>query len=1058
MKNRIIFLTVVISISLFKLASAQLYDITRYADDNGLPSRAIIDIVQDSKGFLWVAGNNGFYKFDGQQFKAFYAILNDTTGLRDNKINTVLAAKNGKIWIATPKGLHVLENDTISYVTPPKNLHKDASHIIDLFEDSNQNIWVSTYDGFYIIDKITGEIRDFPELRKSPNYGPVIWGITEDKNGNIWVCRSWKPPLVAKKDTYEFKELSFNLEDDLDKKKNINPFKYIQYNETVFLIDSGSGLLKGTLENDSILIVSKFRDANGKAIGEEFIYNSIIDSEQNIWTATWKNRFKKYKYTNNQLIEQNVISTNGLLGMSGHVRSVYEDSQKNIWLSNANGLYKLTSNKSNIVIFPPKHIKNCFEETFNVTAITEDENNHIWVTTTKDLYRFNKSDILEGLCPKDYIHIKNENFIKSHALFIDSQNRLWIGTEGGLFITQLNSDYEPGKFIHYTTKNGLPHNWSFDIHEENKLSYWVGNYTRLVNIKFENNTLKNSKITTYNSSKNRDDALVNSFTMDIEEDKDGQLWIGTFSGLSKLVSKEGLGVFKNYESEFGKSDQLSNNTIKKIFNDSKDRLWIATQAGLNLYNKTSDTFLQFGRQHGLPSDYILGISEDSKGSLWITTTNGICKAKYNNSEKRFIDIVHLTNKNGLADNITNKNALYIDADDNILAGSNKGLSVINNLETTIEETPFNLTLTKLENIHSKKQGFVSIKNRLKNNALELPYIENSIRLNYAVLDFSNIENNRYRHKILPLNEDWIETNTTSELTYYNLSPGTYQIILDGSNNQNKWSNNPLKIDLVILPPFWKSNLALFSYGLLILGILRLFYIMRIRKRMNKLKQQVKLERALVNEREQLRQENTADFHDELGSKVTKISLFLTLAERTINDNKDPSEWFTKIRTNIKDLSGSFRDLLWVIDPKKDSLQDVFLRLKDYGEDIFNNGEKNFSAKGHLNNQLHQMLDPQTKKQIVMIFKEAMNNCAKYSQCKNVELIIKFNEQYSSFKLIDDGIGFDVEKKSKGRGLKNMILRAKKMNADIIINSDNKGTSISLNRIPHMSDHFKEKEV
>ncbi len=351
-------------------------------------------------------------------------------------------------------------------------------------------------------------------------------------------------------------------------------------------------------------------------------------------------------------------------------------------------------------------------------------------------------------------------------------------------------------------------------------------------------------------------------------------------------------------------------------------------------------------------------------------------------------------------------------------------------------------------------GFNSVFHKRFDKTIKLSHRENSIKINYAVLDLTNPTYNRYRHKIIPLNEEWVETKDQSELAYYNLHPGSYEIILDGSNNSEHWANKPIKINFEITPPFWKSKLALFTYVLLFLGILRLFYIMRIRKRMNILKQQVKLERAIVNEREQLRQENTADFHDELGSKVTKISLFLTLAERTINDNKDPSEWFTKIRANVKDLSGSFRDLLWVIDPKKDSLQDAFLRLKDYGEDIFNNGEKNFSAKGHLNDQLHLMLDPQTKKQIVMIFKEAMNNCIKYSKCQNVELALNTTQHYSSIKLTDDGIGFDVEKKSKGRGLKNMIERAKKVNASIIIVSSEKGTSIHLDRIPHMSDNFK----
>ena len=270
----------------------------------------------------------------------------------------------------------------------------------------------------------------------------------------------------------------------------------------------------------------------------------------------------------------------------------------------------------------------------------------------------------------------------------------------------------------------------------------------------------------------------------------------------------------------------------------------------------------------------------------------------------------------------------------------------------------------------------------------------------------------------------------------------------------EWSKKPISIKFTITPPFWLSKIALLIYALLAASILRFFYLLRVRKHMRELEHKTKLEYALVNEREQLRQENSADFHDELGSKVTKISLFLTLAERSLKNKEDPSEWFNKIRHNIKDLSGGFRDLLWVIDPKKDSLSDTFLRLKDFGEELFETAQIDFKIKGFHINQDKLMLDPQTKKQVVMIFKEAMNNCVKYSELKHAVLTISATKLFSNIELTDDGKGFDLNKKSKGRGLKNMKNRAGKINAELNIITNDKGTTIELHRIPHMSDSFK----
>lgn len=1037
--------------------NGQFYEMTRYADHNGLPSRTVRDVVQDSNGYLWVAGNNGLFKFDGQQFHAFYATLNDTTGLRDNQINTVLAGKDGRIWIATPRGLHVLENDDIQYVNLVEDPNDTQKYIIALFEDSAQNVWVGSYDGLYVIEKETDNIVNLSKAVARLDKASTIWGVSEDSQGRIWVCRSRKPPLIIEKETYEFKELSFKTKGDLSE-KDINPFKYIEFNEKVILLSSGSGLLKATLENDSTLVVSRFRDENGKQTGSEFIYNTIIDNNHNIWTATWKNRIKKYRIEGDLLIEYEVISKNGLMGMSEHAQSIYEDAQKNIWITNSNGLYKLSEIKGQIFTFPPNHLDNCLADLENIYALAEDSGGHLWINSSTHLYRFNKKDILDKKCPTDFLQLKNEHFAMAREIFVDSKNRLWVSGQEGLSIAQLDSNYLPGKFVHFSVETGMPHKWSTEVYEVDANTFWVGNYNRLVKIVFPEGDLNNPVIRTYDSSNDRSDALINSYTLNLEHDKNGDLWIGTFSGASKLLSEKGEGTFKNYNSTFGEQDQLSNNAVKNIFSDSKGRLWIGTQTGLNLYVEEIDSFLQYGRTDGLPSEYILGITEDSKGYLWVATSNGLFKAIYNKSMAGFVHIEYFTVREGLADNISNMNALYIDSDDNVFIGSSQGLSIIGFSETSIEARNYNLALTTLESTKKKRQGFFSIKNKLSDNQIKLSHVENSIQLSYSVLDFTDPTHNTYRHKFLPVNEDWIETGTNSQLTYYNLSPGEYELVLDGSNNQGIWFNDPLHLKIIISPPFWKSRWAMAFYALLLIAVVRFFYVMRIRKHVRELEQETKLEKALLREREQLRNENAADFHDELGSKVTKISMFLTLAERTLQEHKDPSNWFGKIRENIKDLSGSFRDLLWVIDPQKDSLSDTILRLKDFGEDLFGNTDVHYSTSGYSEELVNNMLDPQTKKQVVLIFKEAMNNCAKYSESTLVELTVETSEGYSSIRLKDNGKGFNVHRQGKGRGLTNMKNRSEKIGGTLSIVSSKNGTVVTLHQIPHLRDEKKDKEL
>lgn len=1027
----------------------QLYEVTRYADNNGLPSRIVHDVDQDSEGYLWVAGNNGLYKFDGQNFHAYYAVLNDTTGLRNNRINTLLADRDDRIWIGTPKGLHVMKEGEIRYVPLENNSSDSQEHITSIFEDDEKNIWIGTYDGFYRIAYLDGRVDNFAEHLLWNEKKSTVWGFSQDKAGNVWICRAAYPPLLLPKGSSTFTELSLNIEDK-DLPDDLTMFNYIEYDTGHFLVESPLGLLQGSYDLDSTFTIKKYRTTGNKPLETFHINKAVIDSEGAIWIATWRNYYKKFLYKDGLLEEQEVIGMKDFNEMSGFARSIFEDSQQNLWMPNSNGLFKFSKTSGQVTVFPPPHRPDCMDN-ISVYSIIEDKAGRLWINTPTHLYRIDKQDILNNKCPEKYLSYMNPHFQLSRDMFIDSSDRLWISGQGGISVTQLDEDHEPGEFIHYTPKDGLPHLWSFEMLEEDPNTFWTTNYHTLLKITLEGGDMRKPVFTRYNSDAERTDALVNSYTIQLEKDKDGSLWIGTFSGLSKMISEEGEGSFRNYTTSFGKADHLSNNSVKKIFRDSKDRLWIGTQTGLNLYNEETDSFVQLGRPQGLPSEYILGIDEDSEGHLWITTTNGVFKGIYNESMKSFVHIEYFTGKDGLADNISNRNAIYIDADDKVFIGSSKGISVLNNTDAQIDLRNYNLSITTLESIQKKESGFVSILKELHNNELELAAKENSIRLQYAVLDFTNPEFNQYRHKFLPLNEDWIDTGNSSELTYYNLSPGTYELILDGHNNQGIWSSEPLKISIVIAPPFWKSTWAFALYALLALGIIRMIYLMRIRKRMQELEQETRLEKALIHEREQMRNENAADFHDELGSKVTKISMFLTLAERTLEDEKDPRNWFGKMRENIKDLSGSFRDLLWVIDPQKDSLGDAFLRLKDFGDDLFGTSDTRFSTVGFSEKLSSIKLDPQTKKQVVLIFKEAMHNCAKYAESSLVELKIKHTNDFSSLILTDNGIGFNVNRQGKGRGLINMKQRAEKIGGKLSISSGDEGTQVSLENIPHLRE-------
>jgi len=1030
-------------------AFAQNYGVKRYADDNGLPSRIVRSVIQDKNDFIWVGGNNGLYRFDGREFVPYLAALKDTIGLRDNKITALLESVDGKLWVGTPKGLHVLENNAITHIALKENPSDYEQYVTDIFQDREQNIWISTYAGMYQIGPSQKPIRVMPQNSREVGYtSPTFWSVTEDHNGAVWAAANDGLFIRTNGTHFLFEKVPLRLSHAL-KTEDITYYRVQHYGDNLYLIDSNIGLLKGERAPDLFTISSFLNEKGEDEIGYA-VERSLIDNEGNIWLATWKQSFKKFKLINGQLVNMAISSKNGFFELSDIVHSVYQDTQGHIWFSNANGLHKFSIDTSPISVFPPY---DCLLDFKGIYALVLDKADNLWATTPTQLYRFKKQDLLQGNCPDDYLVFDEKYMQQARNLFIDNENRLWIGADGGLFVTQLDEHYKPSGFKRYTTKDGLPHNRCHEIHQIEKNKFWVGNYNGLVQLQLKDGDLMRPSFKVYAADADAKDRLVNSQAMHFEHDEKGNLWVGTFSGTSQLLDTAGQGKFKNYTSVYGNSTGLSNNAIKKILRDSEERLWIATQRGLNLYVPENDNFLQFGHAEGLPSEYVTGIQEDSKGFLWICTTNGVLKAKYDPSAHGFVQATHYTASDGLRDNIPYRNSIMIDEADNVFIGSRDGISMVNgyDFKKWHMSNRQKIVVTDMQHIKKDGPGFSSILDEVRGGHITLAHNANSLKLKYALLDFTTPENNTYRHKFLPVSDSWIETGTNAELTFFNLAPGRYDLILDGSHSTGSWSENPVRLQLTVEAPFWKSRWAYLAYAILFLFAVWGISAWQTWQNKKRLHRKMQLETALMNEREEMRKENAADFHDELGSMVTKISMFLTMAERNYKEGRDPSNFFKKMRANVKGLSTGFRDLLWVIDPQKDSLADTFLRLKEFGEDFFEEKGIDFKTSEFKDGFSQKILDPKTKKQVMMIFKEAMINAAKYSRATEAELFVKTSKKYTNIHFKDNGAGFDVNQEQKGRGLRNMKSRAKKLDADFTLVSSNDGTTIKLHRIPHLED-------
>ena len=151
----------------------------------------------------------------------------------------------------------------------------------------------------------------------------------------------------------------------------------------------------------------------------------------------------------------------------------------------------------------------------------------------------------------------------------------------------------------------------------------------------------------------------------------------------------------------------------------------------------------------------------------------------------------------------------------------------------------------------------------------------------------------------------------------------------------------------------------------------------------------------------------------------------------------------KIKDRSSSIMESMDDIVWAINPQNDTMEQLLFRMEEFAAELLEPLHMNYSFKG--NGQLSLIkLDIKQRKDFYMLFKEALNNAAKYSRCNNIQVVFAQVQHKLRLEIVDDGIGFEKEKIKNGNGLNNMQERAASMGAKILIDSNiGKGTRITL---------------
>ncbi|HEY1871655.1 MAG TPA: histidine kinase, partial [Chitinophagaceae bacterium] len=300
-------------------------------------------------------------------------------------------------------------------------------------------------------------------------------------------------------------------------------------------------------------------------------------------------------------------------------------------------------------------------------------------------------------------------------------------------------------------------------------------------------------------------------------------------------------------------------------------------------------------------------------------------------------------------------------------------------------------------------------------ALHFDYRSKNILIRWALPDFSSPLHNQYYCRLQGIDSSWRYVGNPGEVQYANLSAGKYSVELKATSANGVTAPNIITIPFEIAPPFWKTAwfIALVSIAVIItLGIIIRYISQRNLK-----------ERLLLLEKEQAvekeRNRISRDMHDDLGSGLTKIAIMSEVVKKQIHEPEKAKQQLENISQSSRELVDNLQDIIWVLNPKNDTLESLAAYIREYALKFFEpfetNIEFNYPEKFPL-----IKLSEETRRNIFLVVKESFNNIAKHAWCNNVKVSIEYGSRHLKIKICDDGKGFAPdEARLFGNGLSNM---------------------------------------
>jgi signal transduction histidine kinase/ligand-binding sensor domain-containing protein len=985
----------------------------RFSHADGLNTNKVNCVWQDKTGFLWIGTENGLQRFDG---KRFVWLRNTMPGneIPPLGVSQILDAGNNKIWLLQGSLAGRFDLTTFIYQPVPvriDNPSQKSKEGLRLYKDSKGNVFLcDRTHGLFIYDSVKNIFTDKNVPVKTPPGWPVRNILEDAQAGEYWISsdsglavyQNKTQQLYYKKNNPQ--HIGLLERNDLE---NIRVF-FIARDQTYWIafwkfkpLEGGFTLIHYDPRNNKIL-----PDTLG-IHPMDFLYQVMQTRKGEIWLAGLNALFT-YDTTQKRFY-QHLQKIPFEFGIQSHaVNHIYEDRDENLWFSTDNGLYVINRGGNSVFNMAVANKEN---SDVMVESILETKNGEKWIggwgAGLVFLDRNNKK--INNATPATG-HKEADRFYRQvyDCRQYSYTSQIWMVCQGGYMAIvdpatkKIIQALHPPVFENETIRR---------VREDKEGNLWfITMGGKLVKWK-RNNKTENTAF-----------ALVKQFHTGLSTlliDDKGRIWLGTISEGIYVLDAAGENLLYHFNENNSGKNSLQNNSISDMeqYNDS---LFFANGGGLNLVNIRTGTVENKTINNGLPTARISQMKLDEKGILWMTTNNGLLS--YNYPKDVFIsynesDGIVYGDKEAFTKCRMKNGEIWFGGENVVYGFSPERLKLdVNPPEVLI--TDFRL-INDFQRMDSLK----------KLDKINLKSYQHSIAFYFSALNFLQQDKLVYYYKLEGIDREWIKADWKMLANYSYLPPGNYTFKVR-CENMHGMSSGISSMRIYIAPPFYQTW---WFISLLILAALFIIYIIY----------SLRIKRLLALEK--LRTKVARDLHDDMGSTLSTINILSSMAKTKLsNDTVKTSEYISKISDNSQRMMEAMDDIVWSIKPDNDSMQKITARMREFATHVLEakNMEFSFRIDEKVN---HVKLNMEARRDFFLIFKETINNIAKYSKCSRVDAHISYHDKRLLLKIQDNGIGFDVEKADNGNGIGNMKKRAEALRGRIQIESvAGSGTKVMLN--------------